>query len=85
MSSAPCDVQGKVSRQDVAELCVQLLSQHEALDSTFEVKCTVPFSQPFELDPQNPPISRDWQVQFLSCKNSFTIKCDLDVYKTLHG
>ena len=56
-------MQGKLSRQDVAELCVELLSQELALDTTFEVKSTVPFSQPFKVDPQSPPQSRDWQVQ----------------------
>jgi len=56
-------MQGKLSRQDVAELCVELLSQQLALDKTFEVKSTVPFSQPFKVDPQSPPDSRDWQVQ----------------------
>lgn len=54
--------QGKVSRQDIAELCVELLSRPEALDKTFEVKSTVPFSQPFEVDPQSLPKDRDWQV-----------------------
>ena len=54
--------QGKVSREDIAELCVQLLSQQEGLDKTFEVKSTVPFSQPFEVDQRHPPASRDWQV-----------------------
>ena len=33
--------------QDVAELCVQLLSQPAAADTTFEVKSTVPFSEPW--------------------------------------
>ena len=56
-------MQGKLSRQDVAELCVELLSQKPALDKTFEVKSTVPFSQPFKVDPQSPPHPRDWQVQ----------------------
>ncbi len=56
-------MQGKLSRQDMAELCVELLSQKSALDTTFEVKSTVPFSQPFKVDPQSPPDSRDWQVQ----------------------
>ena len=56
------DMQGKVSRQDVAELCVELLDQQAAIDMTFEIKSTVPFSQPFHVDPQNPPEPRDWQV-----------------------
>ncbi|KAL3146123.1 hypothetical protein ABBQ38_015470 [Trebouxia sp. C0009 RCD-2024] len=56
------DIKGKVSRQDIAELCVELLSRPEALDKTFEVKSTVPFSQPFEVNPQTPPEHRDWQA-----------------------
>lgn len=57
-------IKGKVSREDIAELCVQLLSQQEGLDKTFEVKSTVPFSQPFEVDQRHPPASRDWQALF---------------------
>ena len=61
--------QGKISRQDVAELCVKLLSLPEALDTTFEIKSTVPFSQPYEADANSTP--RDWQVhlraQLLLC------------------
>lgn len=51
-----------MSRQDISELCVDLLSRPEAIDKTFEVKSTVPFSQPFEVNPQSPPKGRDWQV-----------------------
>ena len=55
-------MQGKVSRQDVAELCVQLLSLPDALDTTFEIKSTVPFSQPYEPDLYTSTTERDWQV-----------------------
>ncbi len=34
--------------QDIAELCVALLGQPAATDTTFEVGSTVPFSQPWE-------------------------------------
>ncbi len=44
----------------MAELCVELLNLPSALDTTFEIKSTVPFSQPFEVDPANPPPARDW-------------------------
>lgn len=42
-------IKGKVGRDDVAELCVQMLAgEVPALaDATFEVKSTVPFSQPW--------------------------------------
>ncbi len=40
-------LRGKVSREDVAELCVALLDQPAAVNTTFEVGSTVPFSQPW--------------------------------------
>jgi nucleoside-diphosphate-sugar epimerase len=40
-------MRGKVSREDVAELCVALLDQPAAVNTTFEVGSTVPFSQPW--------------------------------------
>lgn len=52
-------IKGKVSRDDVAQLVVALLSQRAVCDVTFEVKSTVPFSQPWGgLPPGSPP--RDW-------------------------
>ncbi len=36
-----CALQGKISREDIAELCVELLSTPAALDTTFEIKSTV--------------------------------------------
>lgn len=53
-------IKGKISREEVAELCVELLERPEALDTTFEIKSTVPFSQPWQVDPANPPPPRDW-------------------------
>jgi len=40
-------IKGKISRQDVAELCVELLDMPEAVNTTFEIKSTVPFSEPW--------------------------------------
>lgn len=40
-------IKGKVSREDVAALCVAALGLHAAAGQTFEVKSTVPFSTPF--------------------------------------
>lgn len=37
----------QVSREDVAELCCQLLGQPAAANTTFEVGSSVPFSQPW--------------------------------------
>lgn len=50
--------QGKISRADVADLCVALLSGPEATDATFEVKSTVPFSEAFQPAPGQQPT--DW-------------------------
>jgi hypothetical protein len=44
-----CCMQGKIGREDVAELVVALLSQPAATDVTFEIKSTVPFSQPWQV------------------------------------
>jgi hypothetical protein len=41
--------QGKVGREDIAELCCALLSEPSAANCTFEVKSTVPFSQPWQV------------------------------------
>ena len=40
-------IKGKVSREDVASLCCSLFSLPDATDTTFEIKSTVPFSEPF--------------------------------------
>ncbi|MEW5307468.1 MAG: hypothetical protein WDW36_009863 [Sanguina aurantia] len=55
-------IKGKIARQEVAELCAVLLSNTAAADTTFEIKSTVPFSQPWQMD--SPP-ARDWSA-FLS-------------------
>ena len=41
-------VRGKVSREDVADLVLELLKCPEAAGTTFEVGSSVPFSQPWE-------------------------------------
>jgi len=55
-------IKGKISRDDVAQLCIALLKQEDAAGVTFEIKSTVPFSTPFEVDPSNPPAPRDWST-----------------------
>jgi len=47
-----------MSREDLAGLCVALLSSHAALDTTFEVKCSVPTSEPWSGTLDTEP--RDW-------------------------
>ncbi len=62
-------LQGKISREDVADLCVALLGCPAAACTTFEVRSTVPFSQPWT-GPQGgtaaagdvPRRVREWQV-----------------------
>jgi uncharacterized protein YbjT (DUF2867 family) len=53
-------VRGKVSRDDIAELCVELLGQPAATGTTFEVKSTVPFSTPWTGDGDG-CAPRDWK------------------------
>lgn len=53
-------IKGKVGREDIAELCCALLGSPLAVNTTFEVKSTVPFSQPWQWDPSSPPPPRDW-------------------------
>lgn len=53
-------MQGKIAREDIAQLAVALLETPEAADTTFEIKSTQPFLDPYKADPAMPP--RDWQV-----------------------
>lgn len=53
-------MQGKISRDDVAELCVDLLSIPAAAGTTFEIKSTVPFSQPWTEDDKAGQSPRNW-------------------------
>lgn len=58
--------QGKISREDVAELCVELLEGASpaatlAVNTTFEIKCTLPFSQPW-VPPEGGQQPRDWRL-----------------------
>ncbi|WIA33798.1 hypothetical protein OEZ86_006910 [Tetradesmus obliquus] len=54
-------IKGKISREDVAGLCVSLLQQPAATGVTFEIKSTVPFSQPWA--PETPAAARDWAAE----------------------
>ena len=40
-------IKGKISRDDVAELCIALLETPGMANVSFEIKSTVPFSQPW--------------------------------------
>jgi uncharacterized protein YbjT (DUF2867 family) len=51
-------IKGKVSRDDVARLAVAALACPDASDLTFEVKSTIPFSQPWtEEDAAKVPVT----------------------------
>ncbi|GAB4824163.1 hypothetical protein N2152v2_011209 [Parachlorella kessleri] len=61
-------IRGKISREDVAQLCVELLQQPAAANTTFEIKSTVPFSTPFAVDAASPPAPRDWRTLLESAR-----------------
>lgn len=65
---------GKISRQEVARIIVDALFSPAARDTTFEVKSTVPFSQPFSVDPANPPPPRNYDSFFQHLRPGITGK-----------
>jgi uncharacterized protein YbjT (DUF2867 family) len=73
------NITGKIGREEVARICVAALASPEALDKTFEVKSTVPFSTPFEVDPSNPPAPRDYTPDFAKLKEGVTGKVEEQV------
>ncbi|ONI10760.1 hypothetical protein PRUPE_4G066900 [Prunus persica] len=68
------NITGKISREEVAQICVAALESHYASGKTFEVKSVVPFSEPFTVDPQNPPPEKDYNVYFKTLKDGITGK-----------
>jgi hypothetical protein len=52
-------LQGKISREEIADLCVSLLDMPSAVGTTFEIKSTVPFSQPWAPEEATTK-PRDW-------------------------
>lgn len=68
------NITGKVSREEIARICIAALDSPYALDKTFEVKSTVPFSEPFTIDPENPPPEKDYDVYFKTLKDGITGK-----------
>lgn len=68
------NITGKISRAEVARIIVASMSSPAARDKTFEVKSTVPFSQPFTVDPANPPPVRDYEPFFSKLKTGITGK-----------
>ncbi|CAI0475940.1 unnamed protein product [Linum tenue] len=72
------NITGKVSREEVARICIAALDSPYACDKTFEVKSAIPFSEPFTVDPENPPPEKDYDVYFKSLKDGVTGKELLD-------
>ncbi|CAB78883.1 putative protein [Arabidopsis thaliana] len=101
------NITGKVSRDEVARICIAALESPYALNKTFEVfkessifrffrvaiqkvkflnwavlcvvclfqvKSTVPFSEPFTVDPENPPPEKDYNEYFKTLKDGITGK-----------
>jgi hypothetical protein len=54
--------QGKISREEIADLCVSLLDMPPAVGTTFEIKSTVPFSQPWAPEEATTK-TRDWAAE----------------------
>ncbi|KAJ1691018.1 hypothetical protein LUZ63_015173 [Rhynchospora breviuscula] len=68
------NITGKVSREEIARICIATLDSPYACDKTFEVKSTVPFSEPFVVDPTNPPPEKDYEIYFKNLKEGITGK-----------
>ncbi|CAN6444643.1 unnamed protein product [Victoria cruziana] len=73
------NITGKISREEIARMCVAALESPAALDKTFEVKSVVPFSEPFTVDPNNPPAEKDYNVYFKNLKEGITGKEELQI------
>ncbi|KAG6696206.1 hypothetical protein I3842_09G136700 [Carya illinoinensis] len=68
------NITGKISREEVALICVAALESTYACDKTFEVKSVIPFSEPFTVDPENPPPEKDYNAYFKTLKDGITGK-----------
>ncbi|XP_045819589.1 protein HIGH CHLOROPHYLL FLUORESCENCE PHENOTYPE 173, chloroplastic isoform X2 [Trifolium pratense] len=68
------NITGKISREEIARMCVAALESPYACDKTFEVKSVVPFSEPFTVDPENPPPEKDYDIYFKDLKEGITGK-----------
>ncbi|XP_062095197.1 protein HIGH CHLOROPHYLL FLUORESCENCE PHENOTYPE 173, chloroplastic isoform X2 [Humulus lupulus] len=67
------NITGKISREEIARICIAALDSPYACDKTFEVKSVIPFSEPFTADPENPPL-KDYDVYFKNLKDGITGK-----------
>ncbi|KAL8468285.1 hypothetical protein ACS0TY_031504 [Phlomoides rotata] len=72
------NITGKISRDEVARISIAALESPYACDKTFEVKSVIPFSEPFTVDPENPPPEKDYNVYFQKLKDGITGKESLE-------
>ncbi|KAL3851411.1 hypothetical protein ACJIZ3_013293 [Penstemon smallii] len=72
------NITGKISREEVARICIAALESPYATDKTFEVKSVIPFSEPYTVDPENPPPEKDYNVYFQTLKDGITGKESLE-------
>ncbi|EXC10939.1 hypothetical protein L484_004838 [Morus notabilis] len=68
------NITGKVSREEIALICIAALESPYALDKTFEVKSVIPFNEPFTVDLENPPPEKDYNIYFKNLKGGITGK-----------
>ncbi|KAL5555753.1 hypothetical protein UlMin_037989 [Ulmus minor] len=68
------NITGKISRKEVACICIAALASPYALDKTFDVKSVIPFSEPFTVDPENLPPEKDYNIYFKNLKDGITGK-----------
>ncbi|XP_021294438.1 uncharacterized protein LOC110424227 isoform X3 [Herrania umbratica] len=72
------NIMGKISREEIARICIAALESPYACDKTFEVKSVVPFSESFTVDPENPPLEKDYNIYFKTLKDGITGKESLE-------
>ncbi|KAF5943930.1 hypothetical protein HYC85_018007 [Camellia sinensis] len=68
------NITGKISREEIAQICAAALESPYACDKTFEVKSVIPFSEPYTVDPENPPPEKDYNIYFKTLKEGITGK-----------
>ncbi|XP_064986256.1 protein HIGH CHLOROPHYLL FLUORESCENCE PHENOTYPE 173, chloroplastic-like [Musa acuminata AAA Group] len=68
------NITGKISREEIARICIAALDSPYACGKTFEVKSTVPFSELYVIDPENPPPEKDYDEYFKNLKEGITGK-----------
>ncbi|KAK7400184.1 hypothetical protein VNO78_11384 [Psophocarpus tetragonolobus] len=68
------NITGKISREEIARMCVAALDSPYICDKTFEVKSVIPFNELFTVDLANPPPEKDYDIYFKNLKEGITGK-----------